>query len=325
MRRLLNLNWIRSFEPSARHLSFTGAARELNMTQAGISQHVRLLEGQLRESLFHRLPRGLQLTDAGEAYLRVVRESFDHLTFGTDEIFGHGEEGLVTVRTNVAFATHWLAPRLARFHAQFPAIALRLTAAVHGLDTVWEGVDLEIRYGHDHATGLSSQPVTTDRLFPVCRPALAASLREPRDLLRQRLIHVIGNRQGWTDWFAKAGLRGVSFDQVLQTDTSAIGLELAAEGVGIALGHSSLVEPMIRAGRLARPFAVEIDAQGPFYLVAPSDRPMRPEAQSFKTWLLAEAAAELEAPSRPPQDRDRKTRRRSAALAQPASRRKRAP
>ena len=48
MRRLLNLNWIRSFEASARHLSFTGAARELNMTQAGISQHIRLLEGQLR-------------------------------------------------------------------------------------------------------------------------------------------------------------------------------------------------------------------------------------------------------------------------------------
>ena len=51
----------------------------------------------------------------------------------------------------------WLAPRLARFHAQFPAVALRLTAAVHGMDTVWEGHDLEIRYGHDHASGLSSQ------------------------------------------------------------------------------------------------------------------------------------------------------------------------
>ncbi|HWA46316.1 MAG TPA: LysR substrate-binding domain-containing protein [Hypericibacter adhaerens] len=314
MRRLLNLNWIRSFEASARHLSFTGAARELNMTQAGVSQHIRLLEGQLRESLFHRLPRGLQLTDAGEAYLRVVRESFDHLTFGTDEIFGHGEEGLVTVRTNVAFATHWLAPRLARFHARFPAIALRLTAAVHGLDTVWEGVDLEIRYGHDHATGLSSQPVTTDRLFPVCAPALAGSLKEPRDLLRQRLIHVIGNRQGWTDWFAAAGLRDVTFDQVLQTDTSAIGLELAAEGVGIALGHSSLVKPMIAANRLARPFAAEIDAQGPFYLVSPSDRPMRPEARSFKGWLLDEAAAEIEAAATP-------ARRKSAA---PSPRRRRA-
>jgi LysR family glycine cleavage system transcriptional activator len=296
MRRSLNLNWIRSFEASARHLSFTGAARELNMTQAGISQHIRLLEGQLRESLFHRLPRGLQLTDAGEAYLRVVRESFDHLTFGTAEIFGHGEEGLVTVRTNVAFATHWLAPRLAGFHAQFPAIALRLTAAVHALDTVWEGVDLEIRYGHDHATGLWSQPITTDCLFPVCVPALAAALEDPRDLLRQRLIHVIGNRQGWTDWFAKAGLRGVTFEQVLQTDTSAIGLELAASGVGIALGHSSLVKPLIQTGRLVRPFAAEIDALGPFYLVSPSDRPMRAEAKSFTAWLLAEAAAEIDAP-----------------------------
>jgi LysR family glycine cleavage system transcriptional activator len=153
---------------------------------------------------------------------------------------------------------------------------------------------------------------------------LAASLKEPRDLLRQRLIHVIGNRQGWTDWFAEAGLRDVIFDQVLQTDTSAIGLELAAAGVGVALGHSSLVKPMIEAGRLVHLFTAEIDAQGPFYLVAPSDRPMRAEARSFKTWLLAEAAAEIEATAPAKPGRGRKAPQRSAALASKPGRRKRA-
>jgi DNA-binding transcriptional LysR family regulator len=119
----------------------------------------------------------------------------------------------------------------------------------------------------------------------------------------------------------------VTFDQVLQTDTSAIGLEIAAAGVGVALGHSSLVEPMIEAGRLVRLFDAEIDAQGPFYLVAPSDRPMRAEARSFKTWLLAEAASESEAPAPAPakRGRSRRTPQRSAALASRPGRRKRAP
>src|ERR1700761_4336760 len=134
MRQISNLNWIRSFEASARALSFTEAARELNMTQAGVSQHVRLLEYNLNQILFHRLPRGLQLTDVGEAYLHVVRESFEQLTSGTAEIFGEGRRGVVTVRTNVAFATHWLASRVADFRIRFPEIRLRLLAAVHGSD-----------------------------------------------------------------------------------------------------------------------------------------------------------------------------------------------
>ena len=57
----LNFNWIRSFEAAARHLSFTEAARELHMTQAGVSHQIRNLENHLDERLFHRLPRSLQL------------------------------------------------------------------------------------------------------------------------------------------------------------------------------------------------------------------------------------------------------------------------
>jgi LysR family glycine cleavage system transcriptional activator len=289
MRQIGNLNWIRSFEASARHLSFTEAARELNMTQAGVSQHVRLLEFGLEQALFHRLPRGLQLTDAGEAYLHVVRESFERLAFGTNEIFGEGVHGLVTVRTNVAFATHWLAEQLPAFFMLHPEVSLRLLAAVHGLDTVWDGVDFEIRYEGVHANGLSAAPLMPDRLFPVCHPALLPQLRKPEDLLKQRLLHVMGNNHGWTEWFHAAKVRSGEIPNFMQTDTSAIALELAANGAGIALGHSSLVSRMLDQGRLAMPFDIGIETKAVFYLVMPSDRKLRPAAQIFCDWLRAVA------------------------------------
>jgi LysR family glycine cleavage system transcriptional activator len=295
MRQISNLNWIRSFEASARHLSFTEAARELNMTQAGVSQHVRLLELGLQQALFHRLPRGLQLTDAGEAYLHVVRESFDRLTFGTREIFGEGVQGLVTVRTNVAFATHWLAERLPSFFSAYPDMSLRLLAAVHGLDTVWDGVDFEIRYEGGHAPGLKVVPLMPDRLFPVCAPSLAKALSRPADLASQRLLHVMGNKHGWMEWFQAAGISSGHVVQFLQTDTSAISLELAAAGAGVALGHSSLVKTMLAKKSLVKPFEIAIETSGVFYLVMPSDRKLRPSAQAFLSWLESKAVDDTEA------------------------------
>ena len=61
----LPLNALRAFEVSARHLSFTRAGLELNISQAAVSQHVKNLEDRLKVPLFRRLPRGLALTDEG--------------------------------------------------------------------------------------------------------------------------------------------------------------------------------------------------------------------------------------------------------------------
>ena len=63
------LTWLRSFEAAARHLNFTAAADELNLTQSAISQQVRSLEVRLGLKLFERKARGLLLTDEGRKRL----------------------------------------------------------------------------------------------------------------------------------------------------------------------------------------------------------------------------------------------------------------
>ena len=75
MKNLPPLNYIRSFEASARHLSFTRAAEELGMTQAAVSGHVRALEQYIGRPLFHRAPRSLGLTEVAASYLPTLRQA----------------------------------------------------------------------------------------------------------------------------------------------------------------------------------------------------------------------------------------------------------
>ena len=131
-RKLPPLNWLRAFEASARSLSFTQAAAELNLTQAAISKQVKLLEHYLSEQLFIRNPRSLELTKTGEAYLPKVRDCFDRLAAGTNEVFGRRRSEMLTIRCMVGFSINWLAPRLPRFMARHPGVTIRIISSVWG-------------------------------------------------------------------------------------------------------------------------------------------------------------------------------------------------
>lgn len=115
VRRYLPLNPLRAFEAAARHLSFTRAAIELNVTHAAVSQQVRALEEQLGCVLFTRVSRGLVLTHEGEGLLPVLNEAFDRIA-DTLECFSHGQfRERVKVGAVGTFAAGWLLPRLAGF------------------------------------------------------------------------------------------------------------------------------------------------------------------------------------------------------------------
>ncbi len=75
-RHLPPITGLRAFEATARLMSFTGAARELRVTQAAISLQIRSLETRLGTSLFERLKPGLALTEAGETLYPAAHAAF---------------------------------------------------------------------------------------------------------------------------------------------------------------------------------------------------------------------------------------------------------
>ena len=76
--RLPPLHALRAFEVAARCGGFTRAARELHVTPAAVSHQIKSLESHLGVELFRRLPRGLEITEAGRKLLPQLTRGFDH-------------------------------------------------------------------------------------------------------------------------------------------------------------------------------------------------------------------------------------------------------
>ena len=285
-RHLPHLTWLRAFEASARHLSFTHAAQELNLTQAAISKQVRLLEEHLREPLFERRARSLLLTRAGAAYLPKVRDGFERLETGTLEVFGQRRAEMLTLRAPVSYAVNWIAPRLASFTARHPDTPLRLVSSVwnEGFDS--QRFDLDIRYGTGRWRGFRADRLTWETVTPVCSPDLARDLRQPADLARHDLLHVLGYEEGWAVWLRAAGATTVHPGGGLHFDTSLMAFAVAARGGGVALARSSVRAPDLETGRLTRPFALETPLQEAFHLLCPEDGRAHPDADKLRDWLL---------------------------------------
>src|SRR6185503_4944725 len=119
-RHLPPLNALRAFEAAARRLSFTAAAVELYVTQAAVSHQVKALEQRLGVKLFHRLARGLVLTDEGQALLPAVSDSFDQIERTLQRFRAGALREVLSVGVVGTFAVRWLLPRLEQFREAHP-------------------------------------------------------------------------------------------------------------------------------------------------------------------------------------------------------------
>ncbi|MBW8722843.1 MAG: LysR family transcriptional regulator, partial [Polaromonas sp.] len=201
----LPLNALRAFEVSARHLSFTRAADELNVTQTAISQHVKNLEERMGVPLFRRLPRGLALTDEGLALLPALAESFGRIGTLLEQFRDGRFREVLTVGAVGTFAVGWLIPRLAQFQEAHPFVDFRLFTNNNRVDLAGEGLDYAIRFGDGAWHGTEAEPLFAVPLSPVCAPAIASRLREPADLAGELLLRSYRSDE-WVNWFAAAGV-----------------------------------------------------------------------------------------------------------------------
>lgn len=285
----LPLNALRMFDAAAKHLSLTRAAQELHVTQAAVSQHIRNLEERVGKPLFRRLPRGLALTDEGQALWPVVAQSFERLEQSLQQLTEPRPREILTVGVVGTFAIGWLIPRLNQFQQLHPYIDLRLLTNNNRVDLAGEGLDAAVRFGDGAWHGAHAQMLLRAPLSPMCTPALAQKLREPSDLDGQSLLRSY-RTQEWEGWFA--GLeqaaplaRGAMFDSSLTL------AEAAAQGAGIALLPTRMFEHMLQQGRLVRPFAHEVDT-GAYWLTYLKSRPVSGALQIFRQWLIAQLQAD---------------------------------
>ena len=290
--RLPSLNGLRAFEAAARHLSFTVAASELNVTQTAISHQIRRLEEELGIRLFVRQNRALALTPEARDYLPGVRAAFNDLRLATDRLLRKDDGHALTVSTLASLAAKWLLPRLSAFQEAHPGIDVRITTSTGLVDFRTGDVDAAIRYGRGHWAGIRAEWLMADELFPVCSPALLTGdkpLHCPQDLAHHTLLHTSGGYDDdWRLWLTAAGLPsdisrhpGASFDLIFLT------VQAAIDGHGVAMGRTSYVADDIAKGRLVVPFKIALPADAGFYLVSPEAKADPPKLRAFRQWLKA--------------------------------------
>ncbi|MFP3799548.1 LysR substrate-binding domain-containing protein [Paraburkholderia sp. SIMBA_027] len=288
MRPNLPLHALRAFEASARHLSFTRAGLELKVTQAAVSQQVRMLEEWLGVPLFRRLPRGLGMTDEARALLPVLSDAFGRIETVLKQFEGGRLHEVLTVGVVGTFAIGWLMPRLKSFREAHPFVELRLLTNNNLVDLAGEGLDFAIRFGD------GKWPATDNtRLFDaphavLCAPEIARRLTSPADLAKETLLRSYRPDE-WLDWFAAAGIGAWAVSGPI-FDSSRLMAEAAMQGAGVALAPACMFARELQAGLLVRPFEVEVRL-GSYWLAGLKSREMTPAMKAFWGWIVGEARA----------------------------------
>ena len=293
-RRLPPLNSLRAFEAAARHLSFTLAAAELNVTQAAVSHQIKSLEERLGMPLFRRLNRALLLTDAGQTLYPAMSNALDVMATAIDRLHRHDKSGELTITTMDSFAATWLVPRLAKFQKMHHDIDIRITTSDEMVDFSRENVDMAIRYGQGDWPGVFVEPLMVEEMFPVCSPSLLQSgrpLNTPADLKHHMLLHD-DMRVDWRMWLMAAGEPDIDTTRGLSYQHSNLVVQAAEQGDGVALARSVLVSNSLATGKLVKPFDLALPVTYAYYVVCPHGNENRPKIREFRLWLAEMAKAD---------------------------------
>jgi LysR family glycine cleavage system transcriptional activator len=289
--RLPPLNALRAFEATARHLSVKNAAAELCVTPGAVSQMLKTLELHLGTKLFHRVNRGIFLTEVGQSYLPPIRNAFRQMAEATQRVAVAADTTL-TVSVTPFFAASWLVPRLKRFQDIHPDADLRILTSSALADFSRDRVDVAIRHGLGRYPGLHSDRVLVVEIVPVAAPSLVAEKGRPTraaDLVHWPHVHD-AEQKGWHLWFQSqrveetAAPRGPSFDD------SGLLLKAVLSGQGAGLLPAAMIATELEEGRLIRLADTALLDEFAYYLVYPEASHNRPKIAAFRSWILKEAA-----------------------------------
>lgn len=299
--RLPPLKALRAFEASARQLSFTKAAEELFVTQAAVSHQIKALEEYLGLKLFMRKNRSLLLTEEGQSYYLDIKDIFTSLYEATEKLLARGAKGTITVSSQASFAIQWLVPRLSAFNALHPDIDVRIKAVEQPENSLTEDVDVAIYYGRGSWPNIYAEKLQTEYLIPVCSPLLLqeniANGKPPLlsldDLQYHTLLHDT-SRKDWKRWFKQVDVKGVNVNHGPIFSHSAMVVQAALHGQGIALAYSVLAQPDIDSGRLVCPFNDVLVSKNSYFVVCREMQKDTGKIEAFRGWLLDMVAAEQE-------------------------------
>lgn len=279
------INDLLAFRAVARERSFTRAAAQIGVSPSALSHTIRGLEERLGLRLLTRTTRSVAPTHAGERLLAAIGPRFDEIEAELAALSELRDKpaGTIRITTGMHAAQTILWPALAKFLPNYPDIRVELSANLGFVDIVAERFDAGVRLGETIAQDMVAVRIGPDmRMTAVASPSYFAARKPPRtpnDLAAHNCINLrfptLGGLYAWE--FEKGGRAlNVRVEGQLIVNDSALALQAAIDGLGIAYLPEDYVLAEVKAGRLAR---VLEDWTPPFpgyHLYYPSRRQQSP-------------------------------------------------
>ncbi len=283
---------LQCFEAVARHMSFTRAAEELHMTQSAISKQIAQLEALLRNPLFLRVRRRLQLTPAGALYQSEVRTILNQVDMSSRYILTYGSETQVlTIGTQPTFGSRWLIPRLQRFMAAHPDIQVKVRSETRPFDLMQAKIDISFFFGHGTLPGAQCLELFEADVVPVCAPGFlrGGQIANLDELSQQTLIQCASRPEAWHDYFSHQQYQSDSSYHGPRFDTFYMCVRAAEGGCGIALTPRLLAEEELQAGKLVIPWGYVQPSDGAYFVAYSEHSAEVPKIKQFVAWVRDEA------------------------------------
>lgn len=290
---LPSLASLRSFEASARLESFSKAAQELNLTQAAISQQIRLLEDRLGGALFRREARRVKLTELGRLYLGLTASALHEMESAFETVRALARPHALVIKTTPTFATYWLLPRLNAFQRAWPAASLTVTA-VEASSGQFDGVgDVAITTGQDQWHGFITTKLFDIDLVAVASPAVARRTDLGPFLAgnTDAIIHTMKRLDDWALWCMGAGVPNFHLERGTILFNSALSYAAAERDMGIVIAEEAMIADQLAAGSLVEVHSARVPSGRGYYLLERDHRTRKPIVDAFIHWLQQEMRA----------------------------------
>ncbi|MEJ2305463.1 MAG: selenium metabolism-associated LysR family transcriptional regulator [Anaerolineales bacterium] len=275
---MIELSRLEIFVFAAESLSFSEAAKHLNLTQPTISHHIQMLEHELGVMLFERSSSGLHLTEAGQFLLpwarKLIRESIE-----MQEMVAAMQNKIVGYLRIACSTTtgKYLLPQLAaRFHNQYLGVRITILACIQENvipRLLEEEANLGVLSREVSEEGFECQEFFEDHIIliaPASHPWAGGQEIEPADLLHVPFIireATSGTRQVMLAELAKHDISVDDLDVFLEVGNAEAIVETVAAGFGVSFVSRLATACALEYGKVGEVPVADLDLRRKIYMV----------------------------------------------------------
>lgn len=257
----MELRHLRYFIAVAEAKTFTRAAEHLGIQQPPLSQQIKALENEIGFRLFHRIPKGVELTVGGNVFFNEARAILASVERASQRAgsAAHGKTGKLTLGFTTSTITHQLAPRMINgFRLAYPDIELEFQEgnAARLIETVASGsLDVGLlRTPVSRPEGVSFQTLLNEQMLlalPATHPLARTARKSPGKKLATLSLRalsgdpfILTRRHGavgmYADLVAACHRAGFSPQIVAEVENMLSNVALVAAGVGVSAVPESM-------------------------------------------------------------------------------------